>query len=125
MCVIIALASSSGNACCFCTVPSLTVLPHSCKQDKITDAAFQCFCDIEVSIRRFLNVNNTIDMNESFCTKVTSAILPDDYLLFNWTFASKFIVDQDISDSVSNHLSHRICANKHSALTQGKMVCYF
>lgn len=65
---------------------------------KITDTAFQCFCDIEVSIRRFLNVSNTRDMNEGFRKKVTSAILSDDNLLFDWCFASEFIVDQDIAD---------------------------
>ena len=58
---------------------------------KISNTAFQCFCDIEVSIRRFLNVSNTRDMN-------TSAILSDDDLLFDWCFASEFIVDQDITD---------------------------
>ena len=37
-------------------------------------------------------------MNEGFRKKVTSAILSDDNLLFDWCFASEFVVDQDIAD---------------------------
>ena len=65
---------------------------------KITDEAFQCFRDIEVSIRRFLNVNNTREMNQDFSKMVTSAILCDDDLLFNWCFASGVVVDQNVAD---------------------------
>ena len=50
---------------------------------KITEEAFQCFCDIEIAVRRFLQVNNTRDMNEKFSKKVVHAILRDENLLFD------------------------------------------
>ena len=58
---------------------------------KITDEAFQCFCDIEIAVRRFLQVNNTRDMNEKFSKKVVHAILCDENLLFDWCFAAECI----------------------------------
>ena len=66
---------------------------------KISDTAFQCFCDIEVSIRRFLNVSNTRDMNESFRKKlqVLYCLMTTCYLI-GALLHSEFIVDQDITD---------------------------
>ena len=91
---------------------------------KITDAAFQCFCDIEVSIRRFLNVNNTRDMNEGFRTKVTSAILSDDNLLFNWTFASELIVDQDVADRCLEKIVHKWFVIRGFSFSDSMMEIY-
>ena len=45
---------------------------------KITDEAFQCFYDIEVHIRRFLNIKNTREMNENFSKKLINSVLSDD-----------------------------------------------
>ena len=64
---------------------------------KITDEAYQCFYDIEIAIRRFLKINNTRNMNETFSKKVIEAILSDDNLLFDWCFAAECI-DQEIAD---------------------------
>ena len=64
---------------------------------KVTDEAFQCFCDIEIAIRRYLKVNNTRDMNEQFSKKVIDGVLNDENLLFNWCFAAGCI-DQEIAD---------------------------
>ena len=61
---------------------------------KITDEAFQCFCDIEIAVRRFLQVNNTRDMNEKFSKKVVHAILRDENLLFDWCFAVECIEEE-------------------------------
>jgi len=58
---------------------------------KITEEAFQCFCDIEIAVRRFLQVNNTRDMNEKFSKKDVHAILRDENLLFDWCFAVECI----------------------------------
>ena len=61
---------------------------------KITDEAFQCFCDIEIAIRRYLKVDNTRDMNEQFSKKVIDAILHDENLLFDWCFAVECIEEE-------------------------------
>ena len=61
---------------------------------KITDEAFQCFCDIEIAIRRYLKVDNTRDMNEQFSKKVVDAILHDENLLFDWCFAVECIEEE-------------------------------
>ena len=61
---------------------------------KITDEAFQCFCDIEIAMRRYLKVDNTRDMNEQFSNKVVDAILHDENLLFDWCFAVECIEEE-------------------------------
>lgn len=61
---------------------------------KITDEAFQCFCDIETAMRRYLKVDNTRDMNEQFSKKVVDAILNDENLLFDWCFAVECIEEE-------------------------------
>ena len=61
---------------------------------KITDEVFQCFCDIEIAVRRFLQVNNTRDMNKKFSKKVLHAILCDENLLFDWCFAVECIEEE-------------------------------
>ena len=65
---------------------------------KITDEAFRCFYDIEVHIRKFLNVNNTRDMDERFTKKVIKSVLDDDDLLFDWCLVSDLVIDQDAAD---------------------------
>ena len=65
---------------------------------KITDEAFQCFYDIEVHIRRFLNIKNTRVMNKNFSKKVINSVLSDDDLLFDWCFAASESIDQDVAD---------------------------
>ena len=53
----------------------------------ITDETYQCFYAIEVTIRRHLRIENTREMNEGFVDKVSTAILNDEDLLFNWCLA--------------------------------------
>jgi len=64
---------------------------------KITDQAYQCFYDIEVATRKYLQVDKTRDMNETFKEKITTAILSNEDLLFSWAMAVG-LVDQSASD---------------------------
>ena len=91
---------------------------------KITDTAFQCFCDIEVSIRRFLNVSNTRDMNEGFRKKVISATLSDDDLLFDWCFAAEFVVDQDIADRCLQKIVNKWFVIRRFSFSNSMMEMY-
>ena len=61
------------------------------------EGAYQCFCDIEVATRKYLKVDETRDMNEIFKEKITTAILSNEDLLFNWAMAVGYI-DQNASD---------------------------
>ena len=53
----------------------------------ISDEAYQCFYAIEVANRGHLQIENTREMNEGFVDKVTTSILNDEDLLFNWCLA--------------------------------------
>ena len=65
---------------------------------KITDEAYQCFYDIEITIRRFLKISNTRSMDETFSKKVNDVILNDDNLLFDWWCFAAECTDQEIAD---------------------------
>ena len=66
---------------------------------RITNEAFQCFYDIEINVRHFLNVDNTRDMNDQFKDKVMNSVLNDEDLLFDWCMAAQSVVDSDIADN--------------------------
>jgi len=91
---------------------------------KITDEAFQCFYDIEVSIRKFLKVSNTREMNEEFSKKVTSALLCDDNLLFDWCFTSEFIVDQAVADRCLERIVHKWFVIRGFSFSNSMMEMY-
>ena len=61
---------------------------------KIIDEAFQCFCDIEIAIWKYLKADNTKDINEQFSIKVVDAILHDENLLFNWCFVVECVEEE-------------------------------
>ncbi|XP_065892013.1 uncharacterized protein [Dysidea avara] len=64
---------------------------------RITDLAYQCFCDIEMATRKYLRADKTRDMNETFKKKIATSILSDEDLLFDWQLAVG-LVDQSKSD---------------------------
>ena len=64
---------------------------------EITNEAFQCFYSMEIVVRKHFRVGNTRDMNTGFIDQVTTDILTDDDLLFNWCLAVG-LNDDDIAD---------------------------
>lgn len=50
----------------------------------ISDEAFECFCAIEVGIRRHLNMANIDDMDNSFRSRLVSDLVDDSDVQFSW-----------------------------------------
>lgn len=91
---------------------------------KITDEAFQCFYDIEVHIRRFLNIKNTREMNENFSKKVINSVLSDDDLLFDWCFAASESIDQDVADKCLEKIVNKWFSIRGNSFAKNMMERY-
>ena len=64
---------------------------------RITELAYQCFREIEMATRNYLQADKTRDMNETFKKKITTSILSNEDLLFAWQLAVG-LVDKSNSD---------------------------
>ena len=71
--------------------------PHECGSILLTEEAYQCFHDIEMATRKYLRADKTRDMNETFKKKITTSILTNEDLLFDWQLAVG-LVDKNNSD---------------------------
>jgi len=56
---------------------------------KVTTEAYRCFYAIESCIRRHLSVNKATEMDNTFRSKLSNAILSDDDVLFYWCLAGQ------------------------------------
>lgn len=70
----------------------------------ITDETYQCFYAIEIAIRRHLRTDKTREMNKGFVDRVTTALLNDEDLLFNWCLAVGLAVGSNYDDDMANCL---------------------
>jgi len=61
---------------------------------KITTEAHRCFYAIESCIRRHLNVKKVSEMDNTFRSKLSDAILTDDDVLFYWCLAGQIEGDE-------------------------------
>lgn len=74
----------------------------------ITDEAYQCFYAIEIAIRRHLRIEKTREMNKGFVDKVTTALLKDEDLLFNWCLAVGLALGSNYDDDMADRCLKQI-----------------
>ena len=91
---------------------------------RITQEAFRCFYNIEITIRRFLKVDNTRDMNEQFNEKVMDSVLNDEDLLFDWCLASQFAVESDIADNCLKKIVKKWISVRGNSFAKNVMEIY-